>query len=165
MKTIGIILILISLSATGAVIGENYLSMLKGIKRAESFLSTLLIGLENGRLSIYEMLDSAVSGGDKETIAFVGILSKNIVPGAETLNKKELYDSGFCKDKIAASAVLEAISILGKCSAEEQIEKIKYCRENIRKRYETSFEIYRQKAKLSRCSGVLAGLLAAVIFI
>ena len=42
MKIIGIVFIFVSLSAAGAIIGENYLSVLKSIKRAENFLNILL---------------------------------------------------------------------------------------------------------------------------
>ncbi len=164
MKLLGVVFIFVSLSAAGVLIGENYISVLKSIKRAENFLNILLIGLENGRLSIGEMLEKARASGDIETVAFIDILKNSLMTGG-SVNEKMFLESAFCKDKIAASSAFEAINILGKCSAEEQIEKMKYCRENIRKRYETAFDLYNKKAKLSRSSGILAGLLAVIIFI
>ena len=165
MKIIGIVFIFFSLSAAGAIIGENYLSVLKSIKRAENFLNILLIGLEGGRLSVNEMLESAAKSGDEETVKFVNILKGGFRCGSLAASEQDALKSNFCKDETAVLSLLEAISILGKCSAEEQIDKIKYCRENLRKRYAAAFPVYSQKAKLSRSSGILAGLLAAVILI
>lgn len=167
MKTVGIIFIFFSLSAAGIAVGENYISVLKSIKRAEAFLSTLLIGLENGRLSVLEMLKNASLSDDAETKAFADMLEANFKSSCGNMVKvkEAVLKSDFCKDKIAALSLLEAIEILGKCSAEEQVEKIKFCRESIRKRYDTAFIPYSQKAKLSRSSGILAGLLAAIILI
>lgn len=165
MKIVGIVFIFVSLSAAGAIIGENYISVLKSIKRAENFLNILLIGLESGRLSVSEMLENAAKSGDEETVKFINILKEGFRCGFFSASEQDALNSDFCKDETAVSSLLEAINILGKCSAEEQIDKIKYCRENLRKRYAAAFTIYSQKAKLSRSSGILAGLLAAVILI
>lgn len=165
MKIIGIVFIFCSLSAAGIAVGENYISVLRSIKRAEIFLNTLLIGLENGRLSVMEMLKNASFSYDEETKAFADMLEANFKSEGGNIKRESILKSDFCKDKIASLSLLEAVDILGKCSAEEQIEKIKFCRENIRKRYDAAFILYNQKAKLSRSSGMLAGLLAAVILI
>lgn len=165
MKLMGIVFIFVSISAAGAAVGESYISVLKSIKRAENFLDLLITGLENGRISVPEMLKNASAFGDHETVAFIDVLESHIETGGLFAEAKTALESGFCKDETTTFELTEAINILGKCSAEEQIERIKYCRENIRKRHEEATMIYGQKAKLSRSSGVLAGLLAAVILI
>ena len=95
MKIIGIVFIFVSLSAAGAIIGENYLSVLKSIKRAENFLNILLIGLEGGRLSVNEMLESAAKSGDEETVKFVNILKGGFRCGSLAASEQDALKSNF----------------------------------------------------------------------
>lgn len=161
MKLLGITMIFVAASATGFFAGERYLSVLKEIKRAESLIGSIILGLQSERMTLSEIFENAVFSGDEKTKLFTESLSFQSLDDASKIAEK----CGFCKDKATNLILGEAFSVLGKYSAGEQINELEFCRNKLRALYEKSEEPFSMKAKLSRYSGILAGTFFVIILL
>ncbi len=158
MKLVGLVAVLIAAGAAGFYAGDKYLSVLKGIKRTDRLISQIILGLQSEHQTLGEIFENASENGDLSTKNFLQNISvSNLAEGAKIAKKCD-----FCRDKTAIAILSEAFGILGKYSAEQQIEELNFCRNKLRALYENSEEQILAKAKLSRCFGILAG---AFIFI
>ena len=159
MKLIGIALIFSSATAVGFFISDKYLSMLKGIKRADILLKNIILGLQNERQTLSQIFENASACGDEKTKQFIAIIK---IRDLENIGKSA-SECGFCSNSTANSILSEAFFVLGKYSAEEQIKELSFCRSKLQALFEKSEETLYMKAKLSRYSGVLAGAFFAII--
>ncbi len=161
MKLLGIIMVLISASGVGFYIGSKYISVLKGIKRAENFIGSIILELKNERLTLSQMFENAAALGDMSTQSFIKNLS------FQNLNNisKIALESGFCPDESALAVLNEAFSVLGKYSAADQITELEFCKNKLHSIYEKNEENLLAKAKLSRSFGILSGIFFAIILL
>lgn len=159
MKILGIAFVFSATSFAGFFAGERYLSMLKGIKRAESFIANVILGLQSERQTLTEIFESTANSCDEQTKKFIDMLDLKSLGDAS----KKASEYGFCSEKTANSILSEAFFVLGKYSAAEQIKELEFCRSKLASLYEKSEENFRSKAKLSGYSGVLAGIFLAII--
>lgn len=164
MKIVGILFILVASCGMGWEFGQQHLSELKKIKNADAVLTTILTGLENGRQTVHEIFYQIESSADDEQAKIFEQVEKSFKSG-----KTFFHTDGerilFGKDPTVLENIRCTFSVLGKYSAEEQIAKIQFCRENIRNRYRILDEPFRQKAKLFQSLGVLGGLFLSVILL
>ncbi|MBQ7874841.1 MAG: hypothetical protein IJ306_06780 [Oscillospiraceae bacterium] len=160
MKLFGITMIFAAAAAAGFLAEEKYLSMLKGIKRAENLMVNFILGLKSERLTLSEIFENAVSSGDEKTKRFIMNIPLQKLEDAPEISEK----CGFCNDRTANSILGEAFCMLGKYSADEQISELEFCRNRFRSLYEKNEEPYKMKAKLSRYAGILSGIFFAIIF-
>lgn len=163
MKILGLVLIISSAFGLGLYVNSFYLSELKKIQNADEMLTTLILGLENGNQSLKELF-IALKKDEKlaETFSFI---EENIRRGKEPFVRKNAAELGFGHDREVAENLWKAFFVLGRYSAPEQIEKIRFYRENIQNRYRIQNDPLHKKAKLSRSMGLLGGLFLAVILI
>lgn len=164
MKILGILLILAASSGIGWEVGRQRLSELKKIKNAEAILTTILTGLENGRQTIHEIFHQLKATASHDQAAILAQMEKSLKDGDLSFNMGE-FGFLFGRDPTVIENIRYTFSILGKSSAEEQIEKIRFYRENIRNRYQILDEPIRQKVKLFQSLGVLGGLFLSVILL
>ena len=161
MKLCGILFLFISISSLGFFISEKYISKLKDIQRVDLFIKNVLLGLENENMTINEIFEFIEKSCDDKT--------KNFLYSSSPENFKKIseiaYTSDFCKDKTVILILDEVFYVLGKYSAAEQIKEINFCRNKVISYSQKKENSFLEKAKLSRCSGVLAGILAAIMFI
>ncbi len=161
MKILGLLMVLVSACGIGFYIGEKYISQLKGVKKAEKLVGNIILGLQSERLTLSEIFENIAVSGDLSTQSFIENLSFN---NLSTVSKTA-EESGFCCDKEAILILNEAFSVLGKYSAEEQIKELLFSREKLKRLYEKNEEDIKNKAKLSRCSGALAGVFIFIVLI
>lgn len=164
MKIVGILFILVASCGMGWEFGQQHLSELKKIKNADAVLTTILTGLENGRQTVHEIFYQIESSADDEQAKIFEQVEKSFKNG-ETFFHTDGERLLFGKDPTVLENIRCTFSVLGKYSAEEQIAKIQFCRENIRNRYRILDEPFRQKAKLFQSLGVLGGLFLSVILL
>lgn len=161
MKILGLTLILSAAFGFGLYISSFYLSESKKIQTAEEIVTTLILGVENGNLSLREIFRNLIK--DKKLAGTFCLIEENLRQGKEPFEKEKAAILGFGYDKEVAENLWKAFYTLGRYSANEQAEKMRFYRENIRNRYREQNEYLRKKAKLSRSLGLLGGLFIAVI--
>lgn len=161
MKALGLVLIVAVALGFGFYTSFFYLSELKKIQTAEEIITTLIMGLENGNLSLREIFRN-LKKEDSLSEAFCTI-ENNLMKGIEPFEKEKADKLGFGHDKETVENLWKAFFVLGKSSAAEQTEKMRFYRENIRNRYQVQDEFLHKKAKLSRSMGLLGGLFLAII--
>ncbi|MBQ3531800.1 MAG: hypothetical protein IJA05_07780 [Oscillospiraceae bacterium] len=161
MKILGIILLFFSVSSFGFLVSENYVSLLKDVKRVDSFIKNILLGIESENMTINEIFDFTENSCDDKTKNFLS----SVIPENFKNISEVAYITNFCKDRTVNSILEEVFFVLGKYSAAEQIREINFCRNKINTYYQKIEAPFLQKIKLLRYSGVLAGMFAAIIFI
>lgn len=161
MKAAGIIIIITSFSVFGFYISQKQLSVLKGIKRAERFLKSVLICLNSEHMPIKEILEYIAKISDDETKRFVLCLEDYDL--INSLKTADICD--FCPSNEAVDIISEAFSILGKYSVDEQNIELENCIEKLKNVYSNTEETTKNKAAFSKISGILCGFLAAVLLI
>ena len=161
MKTIGIILIFLSVFSFGIFFYIKNISVLKSIKRAEEFLGVILLGIKSERMTVSEILLNAEENSDYITKRFL----KSIEPKSLNNAVKTAEECGFSRSKKVSEILDSAFSVLGKYSYDDQIKEIGFCREKLLKLYENAEENLKTKAKLAAYSGFFGGILAIIMFI
>ena len=161
MKTIGIILIFLSVFSFGIFFYIKNISVLKSIKRAEEFLGVILFGIKSERMTVSEILLNAEENADYITKRFL----KSIEPKSLKNAVKTAEECGFSRSKKVSEILDSAFSVLGKYSYDDQIKEIGFCREKLIKLYENAEENLKTKAKLAAYSGFFGGILAIIMFI
>ena len=164
MKSIGLLIIVVAFSGLGWEIGRQNLLELKKIKNADAVLTTVLTGLENGRQTIHEIFYQLKNTAAPEEYTVWDEAEKRMKSG-EAPFYPDAEALLFGKDQTVIENIGYSFEILGQCSAEEQIEKIRFYRENIKNRYRILDEPFRKKTKLFQSLGVLGGLFLAVILL
>lgn len=161
MKIIGMVFVFVSISYSGFHISEIYLSVLKDIKRADTLLKNMILGIESENMTLKEIFDLCIKNGDEKTKSFL----EKIVPGNYEHASETASSTEFCRNKDVCNILDEVFLILGKYSAMEQIREIEICRNKIKAYYDKNEDKFREKAKLSKYSGILAGFFAVILFI
>lgn len=161
MKVLGILMVFLSFTFAGFCISENYISKLKDIKRIDYLLKNIVLRIKNDSMTINEIFEEISKSSDEKTKKFISVINPesfdNLVADSE--------NSLFCRNKSANIILKEAFSVLGRYSASEQEKEIELCRNRLRNLYEKSEENILSKAKLSKTSGILFGVFAAIIFL
>lgn len=161
MKIAGIILIIISFSYIGYVLGEKQLSVLKEIERTDKILKNIILGLKDKKKTVFEIFDEIKAFSDKETIDFLNSIYKNNGTSIEQKAK----ETGFCYSSSITSVLEDIFSVLGKYTSDEQISELEFCREKLKNKYSEIKGPAFEKAKLYKYSGILSGIFTAVLFI
>lgn len=161
MKTFGILFVFISFSFAGIYFYIKNISVLKSIKRAEEFLSMVLLYLKNEQMTVSEIFENISKNADFETKKFI----KNIRPNSLKDSAITAEECGFSRNKTVTEILNKVFSVLGKYPYEEQIKEINFCREKLNDLYIKSEDGTKQKAKLSAYSGLLGGFLAVIFLI
>ena len=154
MKLAGIILVFCACIFGGTAVAGKYLSVLKGIERAERLVGAMIDGVRLEHRTMVEILEGVLNT-DEETEALV----------SSVLKKDTAEKSGFCTDEEANKLLEEAFEIFGRTTADEQIKSLEHIQSGLRKRHELLSKPTYERAKLARSMGVIAGFLAAVILV
>lgn len=161
MKLIGTAMIITACSCVGMLLSKEYISVLKGIERAEKLIKNISACLENENMSIPEIFEYISVLGDDKTNEFI----ENIRIGNMDNTSETAEQCGFCTDDEAKNILSEAFSVLGKSSASEQIKELDFCRNRLKSIRESKAEEIISKAKFARRIGFTAGVFAAVVLI
>ena len=161
MKAAGILFVFLSFTFAGFYYYIKNISVLKSIKRAEDFLSTVLLCLKDEQMTVSEILLTAKENSDFETDIFLKSIEPYNLKNAAKMAEK----CGFSKSKAITEILNKVFSVLGKYSNEEQIKEISFCREKLNNLYKKTEEETKQRAKLSAYSGLLGGFLAVILLL
>ncbi len=161
MKLIGIIMAAFSCSCAGFLAAQKYNTVLKGIIRTEKFIKNIILCLQNERMSIPDMLDYISSFSDEKTRLFIC----NLYGFDFTDIDKMAFECGFSEDETANLMLKEAFFVLGKFSAEEQINELVLCRNKLVNYIEKVSGILENKAKFAKRIGFICGIFIVVILI
>ena len=164
MKLAGIILVFCACVFGGTAVAGKYLSVLKGVERAERLVGAMIDGVRLEHRTMSEILEGVLNT-DEETKALVSSVLKNSEGKRIVLKKDTAEKSGFCTDEEANKLLEEAFEIFGKTTAEEQIKSLEQIQSSLRKRHELLLKPTYERAKLARSMGVIAGFLAVVILV
>lgn len=161
MKTVGIVLIFLSVFSVGVCFSKREISVLKSIKRAEDFLTKIILNLKNEHLTVSEILEKIRFDSDSETKRFLDSIRPEDLESAA----KSAFLCGFIKNKTAASIFYEAVSVLGKYEINQQLEELEFCRQKLRLFYEKNENDIKTKAKLFAYCGFFGGILVAIMLV
>lgn len=163
MKIAGIIFVFLFFAFWGFYRAYLYFISLAEIENCKKFLDSILLYLESNRLSLKEIFENIKECGNEAQKNLSERIEKNLYMG-KSISKDDITIS-FCNDNVSSEILLEVLMFLGKCSANEQIQKIKTGIKNIERRYSEIFTDYKQKAKLSISMGIIIGFFVVIILI